>query len=250
MTTYDSRAKWRVIADSLRTQISQGDYRPGDQVPSEAQLARTWHVARGTARIALLALEDSGTLTPGRPRRVARNDPVTVHVSRSADLTHPGESPTQGADAWVKDMQDAGREPTQQIGVGTQVAGTDVAQRLGIIVGEIVTYRRLVREAGGEPHNLITFWFPQDVADGTLLARPASITEGSVAWLEKMYGLLDHELESVTARMPGPDEAELLRIPPGVPVLVVWRISKSPSRPLVTSMAVYPADRTKLRLML
>ncbi len=247
MTTYDHRAKWQQIADSLRLLIVGGMMAPGDPLPSEVELARTWEVARGTARNALVALEDQGLVTPGRPRRVARYEPLTVHVARSADHTHPGESPTGGADAWVGDMIAAGQEPTQQIEVVTRTAGSEVADRLGIPVGGIVIARRLTRLAGREPHSLITFWFPMSIAEGTPLAGPASVTEGTIPWLEKMYGPLNHDAW-MWPRMPVPDEVELLRIPAGVPVQIVWRTSSSPDRPLVTSMAVYPADRVRLRM--
>ena len=104
---------WRQIADDLRAQITQGKLGPGDRVPTERDLAIQWEVARDTARQALEALEGQGLLVAGRPRKVADYRPVTVHVARTADLTHPGESPTMGADSWVGDILRAGQEPTQ-----------------------------------------------------------------------------------------------------------------------------------------
>jgi hypothetical protein len=107
--------------------------------------------------------------------------------------------------------------------------------------------RHLLRSAGGSPHNLITFWFPRAVAEGTPLAAPASITEGSLAWLEKTHGPLEHEAE-LWPRMPTGEEARVLAITAG-PVQIVWRRSRHrhSAAPVVASMAVYPADRTRLR---
>ena len=59
--------KYLQIAAELRARIATGALRPGDPVPSEAELAAHWDVARMTARAALLNLEQSGLLTQGRP---------------------------------------------------------------------------------------------------------------------------------------------------------------------------------------
>jgi GntR family transcriptional regulator len=234
------------IADSLRDQIADGRLAPGAEVPREADIVRQWGVARQTARAALDELERTGTVS-GRPLRVTRHQPRVVHIARTDDLTWAEELPTLGADAWVGDVQRAGHSPVQKIRVGPVVPSEDVIRRLRLPVGITVTERRLLRQAGSEPDNLITFWFPRDLADGTLLAEPDSIKEGSVAWLEKTYGKLQHGI-SVAARMPGPHEKFQLQIPPGWPVLVVWRVSRTEKRPVVTSMAVYPADRAVLVL--
>jgi GntR family transcriptional regulator len=242
-------AKWEQIALDIQAQIARGDLRPGDRVDTEDVLAEKWDVHRGTARRALVDLTTRGVLSPGSPRRVANWRPVTVHITRTEDRTHPGESPALGADSWVADTQAAGLEPAQDIDVAVAEAPAEAAGWLGIQPGFLVVTRRLVRRADGHPQNMITFWFPRKIAAGTVLAEKASITEGSLAWLEKQHGPLSHQVE-VTSRMPTPDEARTLGIPLGVPVTVVWRRSLAPvtAQPLVASLAIYPADRTRLLL--
>jgi GntR family transcriptional regulator len=239
--------KWQEIAADLRGQIAQGVLRPGGRAPAEWELAERWGVARGTARQALMALEQAGVLSPGKPRRVARYEPLVVHVTRAADRLWAGEEATMGADSWLADAHAAGRKPSQLVDVGITIPGLDVVRRLELATGMTVITRRNTRLAGEQPHNVITFWFPADIADGTLLTEPGSIAEGSVAWLEKTYGKLTHEIR-LGGRMPDPAETELLHILPGVPVLIVWRTSRCQDRVLVTSMATYPADRTELVL--
>lgn len=244
-------AKYQQIAAGIRAQVDRGELHPGDPVPSEDKLAETWSVSRMTARNALLELEREGLLvSAGRAgRTVAQRELLTVHVTRTADLTWPGESETRGADAWVGDTHRAGGEPTQQIEVLTQLAEGEIARRLEVADGTVVTTRRLLRGAGGVPHNQITFTFPHDIAEGTLLASPASIKEGSVAWLDRTQGPLTHEVE-LWPRMPTTAEQAQMRIPPWVPVQLVWRVSRTPHRPVMTSCAVYPGDRARLRLSL
>jgi GntR family transcriptional regulator len=239
--------KWREVESDLRDQIARGLVKPGAPVQSEAALARRYGFARGTVRLALVELERTGVLVPGRPRRVAQYRPVIVHVARTQDRTWAGESPTAGADSWVADMRAAGLEPSQIITVERTVASTLVAPWLGVGVGSPLIARRLVRLADRKTHNLIAFWFPEPIAQGTVLSDPASIIEGSVAWLESRQGPMQHELE-VSARMPTPEEATQLRIPQGIPVLIVWRTATPPDyQPVMASMAVYPADRVRLR---
>lgn len=248
MTSFDPEAKWRLIEADLRAQIAQGKLRPGDRIPSEQVLAEEHGVVRMTARNAVLELIRAGLVTRGRIRTVARHEPLTVHVTRVADHTWEGEIPSLGADAWVGDMHRAGRNPVQLIDVLTTTAGPDIAQLLGIGDLSIVIVRKLLRLAGEQPHNLITFWFPLSVAGtGTPLAGPESIKEGSLGWLETHHGPLSHQVR-VSSRMPTAAEVSQLEINSGSPVMVVQRTSRNTERPVVCSMAVYPADRAQLQL--
>lgn len=237
--------KYREIADSLLTQITHGDLPPGAEVPSERELAERYGVARMTARAALRELERAGVITPGRPRRVSHYRPVTVHLSRSADRTWAGETPARGADSWAADILAAGMQPSQEIRVVTRTASPDVARQLEIPEGAIVTVRELERFADGRLNNLISFAFPLPVTKGTPLELPPSIEEGSVAWLEETWGQLSQRVET-SARPPTATEASQLDITGGWPLLVVWRTSRTASRPVMTSWARYPADRTVL----
>jgi DNA-binding GntR family transcriptional regulator len=53
---------YRQIAADLRAKIEQGDLRPGDILPSEADLTATYGVSRGTARQAFLELQAAGLI--------------------------------------------------------------------------------------------------------------------------------------------------------------------------------------------
>ncbi|PKP80218.1 MAG: phosphonate metabolism transcriptional regulator PhnF [Alphaproteobacteria bacterium HGW-Alphaproteobacteria-2] len=51
---------WRSIADTLRGELAAGQYRPGDRLPTEAQLAARFGVNRHTVRQALASLAEAG----------------------------------------------------------------------------------------------------------------------------------------------------------------------------------------------
>src|SRR5882757_2886297 len=56
----ETQPKYLQIAHYIRDQILRGDLRPGDEVPSERQLAASWNVSRPTAARSLEALSHQG----------------------------------------------------------------------------------------------------------------------------------------------------------------------------------------------
>jgi len=245
----NGEAKYRQIASALRLEISSGRLQPGDALPTEADLAKLHQVARMTVRQALELLESEGLIEGERPRRVVMRDRLTVSLTRDAERVAAGELPTRGADAFLGDAATAGREPGQEITVLHARASARVARLLGMGEGAPVTARQIIRSAGGSPHNMITWWFPHDVAKGTPMDEPDSIKEGSLTWLEKRYGPLTHCPAEVLTRMPTPEEAAALEIPQGVPLAEVIRVTlMQGGLPVVASVSLWPGDRALLRI--
>lgn len=73
-----AEASYRQIAADLREKIERGDLRPGDVLPSEADLTETYGVSRGTARQAFLELQASGLIdaVQGKGRFVKGSPPA------------------------------------------------------------------------------------------------------------------------------------------------------------------------------
>jgi DNA-binding GntR family transcriptional regulator len=72
------RGPYQVIAEALREQIRIGHLKPGDQLPTVAELAVANSVAVGTAHRALALLRADGLIQVTRGRR------ATVATSRAA----------------------------------------------------------------------------------------------------------------------------------------------------------------------
>ncbi|WP_373034387.1 GntR family transcriptional regulator [Streptomyces sp. NRRL B-2790] len=73
------RATPQEIADVLRERIRRGDLKPGDRLPTQAELAEEFGVERGAVRQALSALAVDGLLrdiTKGSPPRIAGPAPA------------------------------------------------------------------------------------------------------------------------------------------------------------------------------
>lgn len=67
-----TQLRYRRLAADLAAAITAGELRPGDSLPSEADLVRRYRVSRGTVRQALAELDAAGLVETrqGRPRRV------------------------------------------------------------------------------------------------------------------------------------------------------------------------------------
>lgn len=62
------RLTYRQIADDLADRIAKGEYAPGDQLPSYAQLAALYNVSISTAARSIAILSDRG-IVEGEPGR-------------------------------------------------------------------------------------------------------------------------------------------------------------------------------------
>ncbi|MEV4219098.1 GntR family transcriptional regulator [Nonomuraea sp. NPDC049725] len=73
------------IAARVRERIQSGEFPPGTALPSEAELCRTFGVARNTVRRGLAILEDEGLLVsvPSKGRVVAGTGAATPYLYQS-----------------------------------------------------------------------------------------------------------------------------------------------------------------------
>lgn len=111
----------------------------------------------------------------------------------------------------------------------------DIAALLDVEVGaEVLIRDRLMgSREDGRAYQIATSYLPDWVARGTVIAEPDTGPGGIYDRLEEMgHGPLRWS-ESVSARMPTPDEAAALDLPPGVPLLRVVRTTTSQARRVV-----------------
>ncbi|SDG15205.1 regulatory protein, gntR family [Sinosporangium album] len=73
---------YKQISDWLADKISSGDLQPGDPVPSEAQLARHYKIARSTARRVAEDLRDQDLVYTRQGQGTFVGPPDTIHKRR------------------------------------------------------------------------------------------------------------------------------------------------------------------------
>jgi DNA-binding GntR family transcriptional regulator len=84
----------------------------------------------------------------------------------------------------------------------------------------VVARRRLIL-ADGQPVEIATSYYPADIAAGTPLAERAKIKGGAVAALAALGHSPVDVVDTLTARRPADDEADILRVDEGEPLLVL-----------------------------
>ncbi|MFF2504895.1 GntR family transcriptional regulator [Streptomyces sp. NPDC058067] len=101
------RSSPQAIADVLRARIKAGELRPGERLPTQAELAGEFGVERGTVRQALRSLQEDGLLSnvsKGSPPRIAaqapaRDDPQPTMVGLAPRLSEAFAAPHVRIDA-------------------------------------------------------------------------------------------------------------------------------------------------------
>ena len=189
MGTITERALWQDIAAGLRDAITGGQYKPGETLPAELELASEYSVSRDTVRRALNRLTQEGLLTPGRGRlgrQVRTFKRYDFWAMRSESQQRVAERRATGVDAWIADAADQGLAAAQDISVAVkEAAAWDVASRLEIPEGELVAVRRRIRTINGLPHNANDTYYPMDIAEGTPIMNPADVqVQGTIALMQ------------------------------------------------------------------
>ncbi|WP_329128652.1 GntR family transcriptional regulator [Streptomyces caniferus] len=227
--------KYVRLAQTLQGRIEDGTYPPGTLVPSENQLVQAFGMSRPTVVRALELLKRDGwlesrqgygTIVRGRPEVVEQKD------QRGRDALERDESASAG----------------RLIQVDRVPIPSRVASILGVPKRAKVLVRRLLIEEEGEPVELASSYFPADLADGTDLADSAPLTEGLRTHVESRKRVrFDHVTERVSARLPTNEEAELLALPKGEPVLSVLVVACDVSgQALQVTDVLLPGDRQEL----
>jgi GntR family transcriptional regulator len=218
--------RYQAIADALRDSIRRGTLAPGRMLPSEAELSAQHGVSRVTIRRALDVLRAEGLLdarqglgwfVASAPIRQSLGELGTIEEQLAASGSTPERRVLSFA-FW--------RAPAR------------VAEVLG--ADEVLEVRRL-NLADGEPFAVVTVWCPASLAQR--LSR-ADVERSP------FYELLDVTIggatQTIGAAAASAEEAELLGVPAGAPVLCCERVTEEQSgNAVLVSVHVFPAHRTE-----
>src|SRR5215211_630369 len=235
---------YQQIANDLRAAIRDQELAPGDQVPTEMDLAKRYRVSRNTARMALNALAHEGLITAGRARAGR-----LVRRRERMNWTHrvePGRR-ARGLDDFLDQARAQGRVPDETIEVGIVAATDYIAERLEVPPGENLVVRRRLRSVDGQPSAISDSYYLFEFAQGTPLLDPQVFNGSAAAVLAELGHEQARYVDEITTRMPDPLEAQRLDIGQGVPVLAHVRTGYNETRPIRVTITILPGDRHKLR---
>jgi GntR family transcriptional regulator len=200
------------IEETIAREIAQGEYRPGDQLPTEDELIERFQVSRITVRRAIQNLVSRGVL------EIRRGLGTFVLSPRiEAELTK--------LTGFVEDMKSVGRKATARVvSQGVVAASARVAERLQLAKGTKVMQIKRVRLADGMPVSFDETYLPlrlgQQIVRNDLRVHPI------FTLLEEEYGIplieADYELEAVIATKA---VADALQVKAGSPIFQIERTS-------------------------
>ncbi|MFJ8578964.1 GntR family transcriptional regulator [Micromonospora sp. NPDC093277] len=227
----DGRPRHEQVAADLRARIMSGEFAPGSQLPSIPSLVTRYAAATATIQRALGALKTEGSIYSEVGKGVfVRRRPSQV-VTASAYLT-PGSS---GYSYRLLDVSETVPPP-------------EVANGLSLGEDEKVVLRHRLLLQGGEPVEVSWSYYPSSLAAGTELAERKKISGGAGGVLAELGLPQGQMIDRVSARMPTPDEVEMLNLPPYVPVIRQHRVIYAASgRPVEVSVLVKGSHLHELR---
>lgn len=218
------KIRYQEIADDLRARVRAAA--PGSLLPSEADLSAEYSASRVTVRRALELVRDDGLIAArqGFGWFVA-TEPVRQRLERLGTI--------EGS------LEGSGRATARQV-VEFAFVPAPAHVRDVLAASEVLRVKR-VNLADGEPFALVTVWCP--AALGRTLSR-ADVER------RPFYELLDVELRGATqtigAAAADADEAHLLAVPRGAPLLTCERVTTDvDGHPLLMSQHRFPAHRTE-----
>jgi GntR family transcriptional regulator len=239
---------YRDLAALLREAIQRGDYAEGSTLPKQDEIAVEHGVNINTVRQAVRLLEAEGLVTPVRRRGTVVRPRVAM--KRLGTDRYAKSKWKSGLVAFAADREATGRgwAPGDQTNdVRLTKADAETAEALGLTPEAPVYERaRLVKEADIPTHTLTSYYRPEDV-EGTPLVDPTPGPAGRGGGFAILTGRglePDTITETVHARMPTPEETQLLRLPAGEPVMVLHRTTLTKDgRPVEFARGVHAASR-------
>jgi GntR family transcriptional regulator len=207
--------------------------RPGERLPSDAELCDEFGVSRMTARNAMQRLAEDGLVEriPGRGTFV-----VTPPSHRYADRLM----------AFSHEMVRQGRTPSSRLlARGIRPATDAEASALTLRPRERVVVLRRLRQADGVPIAIETAVLVGRTAD---VVMAADLEAGSLHEALARSGLiLRRGNATITAEAATPEDASLLKVHEGDPLLVERRVIADGQGHLIEATeSRYPGDRYAL----
>lgn len=229
----------RQIADQLRERIRRGDWAPGERLPSIPAIAEMFGVAKQTVQRTvdqlrveglLITKPGSGTYVRGTKRRLNR-------LSRGR---------YGGFRGYHADL--AARYRQHLVEVGRAPAPAEVADVFGVRDGAELIVRRHVVRTEDVPVEVGASWFRVDDAAGTSLERREAFGRPLYQEAEEATGRrYVSATDTLSARQPSREEAEILQIRPDTPVLHLLHVAFDPAhKPIEVAQATWPGPMTTL----
>ena len=204
---------YQQIMTLITRSLESGEWRPGEAIPSEMDLAARFKVSQGTVRKAIDELATDNLLV----RRQGKGTFVATHAEQKVQYRFLRLAPDDGEPVDVQ---------RRFIDCRRLRAPSDIARALELKAGDTVVQVRRVLSFRGAPVVLDDIWLPGQLFKGLTAERLGD-------YRGPMYGLFESEFgvrmirasEKLRAVAADAAAAELLGLAVGAPLLSVERLS-------------------------
>lgn len=209
--------KYREVEEDLRYKILFGHWKPGDQILTEAELCKAYHVSRITVRKAIHELENAGYLV----RQSGKGTFVTDWQENLAERPK--------LKSFTNEMHEQGKTAiTIEVELVVTQADRIMAGILNIPVGHPIIQLKRVRAIEGGViigYSINSFPLNRDFS-----TDPTDYYASFYKYLESFGIYFNSAIDYLEAMLPPPEVAEKLRISTAEPVLKSVKISHSTDR--------------------
>ena len=211
-----------------------GEWKPGEPIPSEMELAVRFRVSQGTVRKAIDELAAEHLVV----RRQGKGTFVATHAEQQVQYRFLRLMPDSG------DLSSEGPAERQIIDCKRLRASADIARPLALRTGESVLQLRRVLAFQGTPTIVEDVWLPGGPFKGLTAGRLAVYSGPMYALFETEFGVhMVRAEEKLRAVAADADAARQLGLPPGEPLLSVERIAYTYNdAPMELRRALYRTD--------
>jgi GntR family transcriptional regulator len=207
---------YQQIKGLILQSLQSAEWKPGEAIPSEMDLAARYRVSQGTVRKAIDELAADNLLV----RRQGKGTFVATHAEQQVQYRFLKLVPDGG------DRDSVGPAARHIIECRRVRATADVARILALRTGDAVVQVRRVLSFGGTPTILEDLWLPGAAFKGLTAEQMAGYHGPTYAMFEVEFGVrmvrAEEKLRAVAADTVS---AQLLQVPAGAPLLSVERIA-------------------------
>ena len=207
---------YQQIKTLILRSLQAGEWKPGDAIPSEFDLAARFRVSQGTVRKAIDELATDNLLV----RRQGKGTFVATHAEAHIQYRFLRLLPDSGS------LDSQGPAERRIVECRRLRASADVARQLGLRTGDPVLQVRRVLSFANSPAILEDVWLPGVSFKGLTLETLADDKGPMYALFETQFGVrMVRAVEKLKAVNADADTASLLGVNEGSPLLSVERLA-------------------------
>lgn len=207
---------YQQIKTLILQSLQAGEWKPGEAIPSEMDLAARFRVSQGTVRKAIDELAAENLVV----RRQGKGTFVATHAEQHVQYRFLKLMPDNG------DADGEGPAQRNIIECKRVRATAEVARMLALRSGDAVLQVRRVLSFGGVPTILEDLWLPGNAFKGLTAEQMADYQGPTYAMFELDFGVrMVRAEEKIRAVAPDAEQARLLQVERATPLLSVERIA-------------------------